>query len=113
MTIVKVAGVQSACGPEREKNVERAVDLALLAVENGAKIICFQQLFSTFWFPREKRDEHFELAEGEDGPTLERLGAVAAEHEVTLVCPLFERAADGEYYNTAFGLGPDPTPATV
>lgn len=107
MTIVKVAGVQSACGPEREKNVERAVDLALLAVENGARIICFQQLFSTFWFPREKREDYFELAEGEDGPTLERLGAVAAENGVTLVCPLFERSGEGEHYNTAFVLGPD------
>lgn len=107
MTIVKVAGVQSACGPDRGKNVERAVELARLAAENGAKIICFQQLFSTFWFPREKNEDHFSLAEDEEGPTLRRLAEVAAGEGVTMVCPLFERAGEGEYYNTAFVLGPD------
>lgn len=107
MTRVKVAGVQSACGPDREKNVARAVELAGMAVESGAKIVCFEQLFSTFWFPREKREDFFSLAEDEGGPTLRTLAAVAAEKGVTLVCPLFERAGEGEYYNTAFILGPD------
>ena len=51
---VKVAGIQTACGPKRDKNIVRAVELAKLAAERGAKIVCFEQLFSTFWFPREK-----------------------------------------------------------
>jgi len=107
VAIVKVAGVQLACGSGKEENVERAVELALLAVENGAKIICFEQLFSTFWFPRAKSEAFFDLAEDEEGPTLRTLRGVAAEKGVTLVCPLFERAGEGEFYNTAFVLGPD------
>lgn len=107
MTIIKVAGVQSACGPDKKKNVERAAEFARLAAENGAKIICFEQLFSTPWFPREKSAEHFALAEDEQGPTLETLRGLAGEKGVTLVCPIFERAGEEEYYNTAFVLGPD------
>lgn len=107
MAIVKVAGVQSACGPERDQNVARAADLASLAAENGAKIVCFEQLFSTFWFPREKSPAFFDLAEEEDGPTLEALRPLARGKEITLICPLFERAGENEYYNTAFVIGPD------
>jgi len=105
--IVKVAGIQSACGPERGENVERAADLARLAVENGAKIICFEQLFSTFWFPKEKSPAWFDLAEEEDGPTLETLRPLAKEYDVTLICPIFERVAEHEYYSTAFVIGSD------
>ena len=46
MAIVKVAGIQSACGQSREENISRAADLARLAAENGAAIICFEQLFT-------------------------------------------------------------------
>jgi N-carbamoylputrescine amidase len=107
MAIVKVAGVQSACGQDREENVARAVGLARLAAENGAGIICFEQLFSLFWFPREKSPAFFDLAEAEDGPTIETLRALAKEKGVTLICPIFERVGEHEYYNTAFIIGPD------
>ena len=69
MAKVKVAGVQSACGPEREKNVARAAELAELAAENGAAVVCFQQLFSTEFFPRERSEAFFSLAEDETGPS--------------------------------------------
>lgn len=107
MASIKVAGIQMACEVEREKNLAKAVDLVKIAAENGAKIICLEQLFSTFWFPREKLPQHFTLAEHEDGPTLNALRPLACEAGVTLICPFFERVAEGEYYNTAAVLGPN------
>lgn len=104
---VKVAGIQMTCDVERERNLEKAVGLARMAAEHEAKIVCFEQLFSTRWFPREKSSQHFALAEGEDGPTLEALRPIAVETGMTLICPIFERAGENEYYNTAFVLGPD------
>ncbi len=106
MTTVKVAGVQMACGEDRDRNLAKAVELGRMAAGHGARLICYQQLPSTAWFPRERDERHFALAEGEDGPTLEALRPVALAAAVTLVCPLFERAPDGACYNTAMVIGP-------
>jgi hypothetical protein len=107
MAKVKVAGIQMACVEEREKNLAKAVALGRMAAEHGARVICYQQLPSTPWFPRERAERHFALAEGEDGPTLAALRPLAAETGTTLCCPLFERAGDGRFYNAAVVVGPD------
>jgi len=107
MAKVKVAGIQMACVAAREKNLAKAVTLGRLAAEHGARVVCYQQLLSTPWFPRGRDERHFALAEGEDGPTLDALRPLAVETGVTLVCPLFERSAAGACYNTAVVVGPD------
>ncbi len=63
---------------------------AQIAIEKGAKIICFQELFTTDWFPREMSRNHFSRAEKFDGPSVMRMRELAKEHEVVLVCPIFE-----------------------
>lgn len=98
---MKVAGIQFTCGRDKERNLRRARELARLAIEREARIICFQELFNTFWFPSEINHSHFDLAEDEDGPTLSLMKALSKEEEVTLICPIFEKAAEG-FYNTAF-----------
>jgi len=107
MTKVKVAGVQYCCGEDREKNIAKAVTIARMAAENGARVICFQQLPANHWFPRERDERHFALAEGDDGPTLAALRPLAAETGAALVVPLFELAPSGERYNAAVVVGPD------
>ncbi|HEY5999802.1 MAG TPA: nitrilase-related carbon-nitrogen hydrolase [bacterium] len=107
MGTVKVAGIQMACGEDRERNLAKAAALGRMAAERGARVICFQQLPANDWFPRERDERHRALAEGEDGPTLAALRPLAAEFGATLVCPLFERAADGACYNTAMVVGPE------
>jgi N-carbamoylputrescine amidase len=104
---LKVAGIQMSCVGEREQTLAKALTMGRMAAEHGARIICYQQLFSTPWFPRERSERHFDLAEGEDGPTLEALRPLAAEAGVTLICPIYERGAGGARYNTAMVLGPD------
>jgi N-carbamoylputrescine amidase len=107
MAKVKVAGIQMACVEERSRNLAKAVTLGRLAAEHGARIICYQQLFSTLWFPRERDERHFALAEGEDGETIAALRPLAAETGATLVCPVFERTPAGARHNTAVVIGPD------
>jgi predicted amidohydrolase len=41
-----VAGIQMACGTDREENLGRALDFARIAVERGAKILCFAECFA-------------------------------------------------------------------
>jgi N-carbamoylputrescine amidase len=98
--LLKLAGIQISCCEEKERNIEKAIKLTQIAVEKGANFICFQELFTTHWFPREMDKRHFSLAEQMDGVTISRMQKLAKENEVVLICPIFE--VDGDcFYNSA------------
>ena len=46
--MLKIAGIQMNGTPDKEKNLEKAGVLIGLAAESGAKMICLQQLFTTY-----------------------------------------------------------------
>jgi len=98
---VRLAGIQIACSEEKERNIEKAISFAMIAIEKGAHIICFQELFTTHWFPREMNPEHFALAETIKGPSIQRMQQLATEHGVVLICPIFEAGEESRFYNTA------------
>jgi N-carbamoylputrescine amidase len=98
--LLKLAGIQLACYEEKERNIEKAVKFVQIAVEKGAKIICFQELFTTFWFPREMDNEHFSFAEEMDGPSVTAMQKLSRECEVVIVCPIFEKGEEG-FFNSA------------
>lgn len=95
-----MAGIQLSCCEERQRNIEKAVKFAQIAVEKGAKIICFQELFTTPWFPREINNEHFSLAEKMDGPSVTSMQRLSRDHEVVIICPIFEKGEEG-FFNSA------------
>ena len=99
-TLIKLAGIQIACCEEKERNIAKAVKFAQIAIEKGAHIICFQELFTTHWFPREMNKRYFSLAEKSDGFTITRMQKLAEEYEVVLICPIFEIEKDS-FYNSA------------
>ncbi|OGP90923.1 MAG: hypothetical protein A2157_05295 [Deltaproteobacteria bacterium RBG_16_47_11] len=98
---LRLAGIQIACSEEKDRNIEKAVAFATIAIEKGAQMICFQELFNTLWFPREMNRDHFALAETIEGPSIQRMRPLAIEHEVVLICPIFEAAGESCFYNSA------------
>ena len=98
---VKVAGVQISCCEEKGRNIEKAVKFAQIAAENGANLVCFQELFNTHWFPNEMNKRHFSLAETMDGPTIIRMQKIAEQNDVVLICPIFEMGEGNTFYNSA------------
>jgi N-carbamoylputrescine amidase len=90
-----------ACSQSKQRNIDRAVKLVGLAAERGAKIVCLQELFNTHWFPKDIDRRNFDLAEPVHGPTLEAMQPVAGDKELVLVCPFFEKDAEGAFYNSA------------
>ena len=98
--MIKLAGIQISCFEDKERNIEKAVKFTQLAIEKGANLICFQELFTTHWFPREMNKRYFSLAETMDGFTITRMQKLAREYEVVLVCPIFELEKDF-FYNSA------------
>lgn len=108
MQRVTIAGIQHACGADREANVATAFAMARQARQKGAAVICLQELFGGIYFPqRPCASEYFEWAEPIPGPTTERLGALARELGATLIGSLYELAMGGLFYNTAVVVGPD------
>jgi len=98
--LLKLAGIQISCGEEKRKNIEKAVKFARIAIEKGASIICFQELFTTHWFPKEISQHHFSLAEEINGPSVLPMQELAERENVVLICPIFEKEGE-RYYNSA------------
>ena len=106
---MRLAGIQIACGEEKDRNIEKAVAFATIAIEKGARIICFQELFTTFWFPREMNRGHFGLAETNEGFSIRRMQQLAIEHQVVLICPMYEEGEQNCFFNSAFVIDADGT----
>jgi N-carbamoylputrescine amidase len=98
--VIKLAGIQISCCEEKERNIEKAIKFAQIAIEKGAHIICFQELFTTHWFPREMSKTYFPLAEKSDGLTITRIQKLAEEYGVVFVCPIFEIEGNSFYNST-------------
>jgi N-carbamoylputrescine amidase len=98
---MKLAGIQISCSEGKEKNLEKAIKFAQIASEKGAHIICFQELFTTHWFPKEMDKSHFALAEKINGPSMMRMQKLAKENGIVLVCPIFEKEGENAFYNSA------------
>jgi N-carbamoylputrescine amidase len=99
-SLLKLAGIQISCFEEKERNIEKAIKFVQIAVEKGAQIICFQELFTNPWFPKEMNKKHFSFAEKIDGPSITGMQKLAKEYEVVFVCPIFEMGEDG-FFNSA------------
>jgi len=106
----KVAGIQMSCSENKERNLRKAVEMAEVALDKGARLIAFQQLFNLPWFPASTDEARRSLAETEDGPAVTEMRRVAKEHGAVVVAPIYEEA-DGGYYNTAFVIDSDGTVA--
>ncbi len=98
--MLTIAGIQLTCGPDVKVNFSKALDLVRVAVERGAKIICFAECFAWPWFPRKGSEAQRAFAEPIPGPMTEALQLVAEQAQAVLIAPIFETADDSAHYNT-------------
>ncbi len=105
--MLRIAGIQMNGSSDKARNLEKAQLLAEIAAESGAKMICFQELFTTHWFPMDINPDHFRLAEEIPGPATEAMQFMARKSETVLILPLFEKDPRGLYFNTAVVIDAD------
>jgi N-carbamoylputrescine amidase len=98
---VKIALLQSRVAAEPARNLEHTLEQARQAAQQGAQIICTQELFRSQYFCQSEDPAGFDLAESIPGPSTEAFQRLAREREVVVVASLFERRAAGVYHNTA------------
>lgn len=107
---VRAALVQTAWTGDKESMVEKNVKLARDAADQGAQVLCFQELFNAPYFCQVQDDEHKDTAEHvPDGPTTQRMIELAKETGMVLVVPIYEKEDEGFLYNTAAVIDADGT----
>jgi N-carbamoylputrescine amidase len=104
---VRVGITQMACGVDPAANLAKQIRMLTRAVDEGAQVVCTQELFRSQYFCQSEDHACFGLAETIPGPSTDALCAFAKEHEVVVVGSLFERRAAGLYHNTAVVIDAD------
>lgn len=107
MGIVRAALVQTTWTGDKESMIKVHEDYAREAAAQGAQVICFQELFYGPYFCQLQDTKYYEYAESVPGPTTERFAALAAELNMVIVLPVYEREMDGLLYNTAAVIDAD------
>ena len=106
--VVRAAIVQTEWTGDKGSMIDKNVQYARRAAEQGAQVMCFQELFYSPYFCQVQENEHFDYAEPiPDGPTTRLMQDVAKETGMVLVVPIFEKEDDGFYYNTAAVIDAD------
>jgi nitrilase len=120
MTTVRVAAVQAAYElMNRDATIDRVAELTADAAAQGAQLVVFPEVFvpgTPIWIWTQPiwdgDDEWFQLllenAVVVPSPATDRLGAIAAEHDVWLVLGIQEQELNGgTLYNTLLYFSPE------
>jgi len=108
--MVRGALIQATWTGDKESMIAKHVEYARKAADQGAQVMCFQELFYGPYFCQVQRPEFFTYTEMiPDGPTTERMQKLAQELKMVLVVPMYEQDGVGVYYNTAAVIDSDGT----
>jgi beta-ureidopropionase len=109
MTIVRAALVQAVWTGDKESMIAHHEEQARLAAAEGARVICFQELFYGPYFCQVQEPKFYEYAEAVPGPVTERFAKLAAELRMVMILPVYEIEQPGFLYNTAAVIDADGT----
>lgn len=107
MTIVRTALTQATWTGDKESMLAKHEQFTRDAAAQGAKIICYQELFYGPYFGIVQDTRYYEYAESVPGPITERFQALAKELDIVIVLPVYEEDQPGVLYNTAAVIDSD------
>jgi len=99
--------IQTAVSDDPDHNLKHALDMAGLAISKGARIISLPELYRAPYFLQYEDTDASAYAETIPGQSTEAFSALAREHGAVIILPIYERAASGEYYNSAVVIDAD------
>ncbi len=107
--IVRAALLQATWTGDKESMIQKHEDYARKAALEGARVMCFQELFYGPYFCQVQDAQFYAYTEHiPDGPTTKRVQALAKETGMVLVVPMYEEdSTTGIYYNTAAVIDAD------
>src|SRR5437762_13019964 len=99
-SIIKLGLLQTRCGSKPEENLKKTLALTAKAAQQGAQIICTQELLRAQYFCQSEDHQYFQLAEPIPGPTTEAFQKLARKHRVLSIASIFAKRAAAVYHNT-------------
>ncbi len=108
--IVRAALLQTNWTGDKESMIQEHERQAREAAKQGARVICFQELFYGPYFCQVQDAAFYDYAEAiPDGPTTKRFQSLAKELGMVMVLPMYEQEQPGVLYNTAALIDADGT----
>ncbi|MCU1577284.1 MAG: acyltransferase [Leifsonia sp.] len=107
MAVVRAAITQATWTGDKESMIVKHEGFVRDAAAQGAQVICFQELFYGPYFGIIQDPKYYEYAESVPGPTVERFQALAKEHHIVIILPVYEEEQQGVLYNTAAVIDSD------
>jgi N-carbamoylputrescine amidase len=99
---LRVAVIQQQAWPDKAKSLAESERLlAELCAKHQPQLVLLQELHTTHYFCQVEDPALFDLAEPLDGPSAQRLSALAKKYNTVLVGGIFEKRAPGVFHNTA------------
>ncbi len=108
--IVRAALLQAEWTGDKESMIQKHEKYAREAAAQGAKVMCFQELFYGPYFCQVQDPQYFSYTEHiPNGPTTKRMQELAKETGMVLIVPMYEEdeQTTGIYYNTAAVIDAD------
>ncbi len=117
MTRIVRCGLIQATNPLAEGTVEeikqgmikKHLPMVEDAARKGVQILCLQEIFHGPYFCCEQDIKWYGTAETVPGPVTELFSGLAKKHRMVIVLPIYEKAIEGVYYNTAVVIDADGT----
>ncbi|HLV37573.1 MAG TPA: nitrilase-related carbon-nitrogen hydrolase [Spirillospora sp.] len=105
---VRGALLQATWTGDKDSMIEKHVNYARQAAQQGAQVMCFQELFYGPYFCQVQDTKYYGYTEKiPDGPTTKLMQEVAKETGMVLIVPMYEEENTGVYYNTAAVIDAD------
>jgi agmatine deiminase len=99
--IVNVGLIQTTVSDNVALNMEKTVKKIEEASRMGAEIVCLQELYRTKYFPQEEKQDASKYAETIPGESTGVFSELAKKNKIVIIAPVFEKASNGKYYNSA------------
>jgi beta-ureidopropionase len=107
---VRAALIQAAWTGDYESMLATNIAYARQAADEGAQVLCFQEIFTGPYFCNVQDPSFYDLAEPiPDGRTVTAMRDLAKETGMVTVVPIYERVDEGTFYNTAAVIDADGT----
>lgn len=98
---MRIALAQQHAAPDRDRNLDRAVEAVRAAGRREADLVIFPELAVDRFFPREPGGDAASAAEPVPGPTTDRIGAAAREAGAVVVFNLYEEDERGRRFDSS------------
>jgi beta-ureidopropionase len=104
------AAADAPCHQHRQTMIEAHLPYVEQAAQQGVNILCFQEIFTGPYFPPSQDAKWYDLAERiPEGETVQQFQALAKQHGMVMLLPLYEEEMAGLYYNTVAVIDADGT----